>query len=454
MNPARIALAALAALATACSISPGAQTAPSQFCRMEPIPLDVDIEGDPTAAGSQFPDTSTLGGRILTSYRRPPAPGPQPIGPEEPVSGSIILLSGGGEDGAFGAGFLDAWSRARPRGLPRARIVTGISTGAILSTFAFIDQPDRVAQQYAIEREEDILQPYSDSRDTLGQGLTAVRRGAVADLSPLRRRLLANIGDAEMQAIEAERDAGRSLFVGAVDMDSGRAVAFDLTALAARYNAARRGEGGEDPELLRGCYVDAIIASSSVPMAAPPVFIDNRMYIDGGARFGVFTREFEQVTRRLAEARPAAGGAGASPRFLYVIMNSDMVTAPQCRTSNEDPCPPEDDFEGRHADWDLPGLASRSLSVLINQIYRFSAARLHDIADREDFGARVEYIRPDLATHRFPAGGPTCPEARAEDVRVDHPVEFHRRFMACLIDYGRMRAGRSGWPALEPAPGA
>ena len=144
-------------------------------------------------------------------------------------------------------------------------------------------------------------------------------------------------------------------------------------------------------------------------------------------------------------------GQSGPPRFLYAIMNSDMVTAPQCRTSNDEPCPPEDDFEGRHADWTLPGLAGRSVSVLVNQIYRFSAARLHDIAGREDFGARVEYIGADMRRHRFPAGsGPTCPEARAEDARVDRPVEFHRRYMHCLIDYGRARAARSGWAALEP----
>ncbi|MGZ8311442.1 MAG: patatin-like phospholipase family protein [Allosphingosinicella sp.] len=453
MNPLRLALVLLPVLLTACAISPGPQTAPELFCRMEPIQLDVDAEGEPTLGGPNLPDPGTLGGRILETYRDSERPGPPPAATEEPVSGSIILLSGGGEDGAFGAGFLDGWAAARrPHGLPRARIVTGISTGAILSTFAFIDEPERLARNYAIQREEDILQPYSDSRDELGLAVTAVRRGAVADLSPLRRLLLANVDEAAMARIEQERDAGRSLYVGAVDMDSGQAVAFDLTALAERYWAAKRGRSEEDPERIRECYVDAIIASSSVPMAAPPVFIDNRMYIDGGARFGVFTHEFEQVTARLAAAR-AGTGRGGRPRFLYAVMNSDMVTAPQCRTADAALCPPEDPNAGRHRDWTLPGLAGRSLSVLINQIYRFSAARLHDIADREDFGARVEYIRPDMSSHVYPAGsGTTCPQAREEDERVDRPVEFHRRFMHCLIDYGRMRAGRSGWAALEPVP--
>ncbi|MBV8212078.1 MAG: patatin-like phospholipase family protein [Verrucomicrobia bacterium] len=49
---------------------------------------------------------------------------------------SILALSGRGEHGAFGAGLLDGWSESGRR--PTFDIVTGVSTGALMSPFAFL----------------------------------------------------------------------------------------------------------------------------------------------------------------------------------------------------------------------------------------------------------------------------------------------------------------------------
>ena len=48
----------------------------------------------------------------------------------------MLVISGGGSDGAFGAGLLKGWSASGTR--PRFRIVTGISTGALIAPFAFL----------------------------------------------------------------------------------------------------------------------------------------------------------------------------------------------------------------------------------------------------------------------------------------------------------------------------
>jgi hypothetical protein len=48
----------------------------------------------------------------------------------------FLAISGGGEDGAFGAGLLVGWSAAGTR--PRFKGVTGISTGALTAPFAFL----------------------------------------------------------------------------------------------------------------------------------------------------------------------------------------------------------------------------------------------------------------------------------------------------------------------------
>jgi len=48
---------------------------------------------------------------------------------------NILALSGGGSNGAFGAGILNGWSATGTR--PIFKIVTGISTGALIAPFAF-----------------------------------------------------------------------------------------------------------------------------------------------------------------------------------------------------------------------------------------------------------------------------------------------------------------------------
>src|SRR5262245_51959304 len=55
-------------------------------------------------------------------------------GPLPPAE--YLALSGGGSDGAFGAGLLCGWSAAGTR--PNFKAVTGISTGALIAPFAFL----------------------------------------------------------------------------------------------------------------------------------------------------------------------------------------------------------------------------------------------------------------------------------------------------------------------------
>src|SRR5581483_4954397 len=53
----------------------------------------------------------------------------------------ILVLSGGGAWGAYGAGFLNGWSQ-RPAAMggqrPQFDVVTGISVGAIMAPYAFL----------------------------------------------------------------------------------------------------------------------------------------------------------------------------------------------------------------------------------------------------------------------------------------------------------------------------
>ena len=50
----------------------------------------------------------------------------------------ILLLSGGGQMGAYGAGFLRGWQSRTDAPMPRFDLVTGVSTGALQAPFAVV----------------------------------------------------------------------------------------------------------------------------------------------------------------------------------------------------------------------------------------------------------------------------------------------------------------------------
>jgi hypothetical protein len=125
---------------------------------------------------------------------------------------------------------------------------------------------------------------------TLRDEEVARKRGAIEflwansiyDTAPLRARVASLISDELLTAVVEEANRShRLLFVAAVDADSGMLEYFDLVGIA-RDTA--------NPERRR-CYAAAILASAAIPAAFPPVFINDRMYIDGGARRYAFFLE-------------------------------------------------------------------------------------------------------------------------------------------------------------------
>lgn len=47
-----------------------------------------------------------------------------------------LAISGGGDNGAYGAGLLNGWTATGKR--PEFKLVTGVSTGALIAPFAFL----------------------------------------------------------------------------------------------------------------------------------------------------------------------------------------------------------------------------------------------------------------------------------------------------------------------------
>jgi hypothetical protein len=365
---------------------------------------------------------------------------------------AMLFISGGSQNGAFGAGILKGWKDKQGK-LPAFAVVTGVSTGAILSTFAFTGDVQGAVDGYTITEEGQLLHANVKSKGA-GLGLGAVsallRKGAVANLVPLRGRISDALTPAMLTAVAEGQDAGRKLFIGVVDVDSGEAVAFDMTDLAGRWRDAK--PDSSDRERIKGCYVEAILASSSVPMAAPPVFIDNRMYADGGARFGVFS---DEIGKTIQDRAQAAGLA--EPATTYVIMNGTQKIDRLCpwETCPADAPAPTTLSDQPHKKWNFIDLALRSEGILVNQIYRFSADKIQARANAQ--GRLFQFFKIDDDADRFPTAFPDVPEAgtlscakwRQYDADTLRPIQFYPHFMRCLTAYGIDRASKHKWSDAE-----
>lgn len=380
-------------------------------------------------------------------------------------SGNMLFLSGGSQHGAFGAGFLAGWKqRNGPAGLPRFSVVTGISTGGLQSTFAFLGRPEIATFGFSIDHETEILETYIHGAD-LDRGLplkmvdALIRKGAISDLVPLRGRLDTMLTPEIMRAVSARFEEGAKLYVGATDFDSGQAVAFDLTEMAYRFATA---PDDAHRRLYKTCYIEALIASSIVPVAAKPVFIDNRMYIDGGVRYAVFAEDIGAQLEKADIKKSLAGSSSGEAVRIYIILNGDGESEVKCGAREEDLCtgPNGTRQEGAaHEDWDFFTLASRSVSLLTNQVATLSIDRALNLArgtDSEVFFVRLE--EEDLTSHSLnsgdlterlqtasPDGTRTCKDWRQIDDNLDDPVEFHPRYMQCLISLGFERGEQFDW---------
>jgi hypothetical protein len=191
----------------------------------------------------------------------------------------FLVLSGGGSHGAFGAGVLYGWSERGDR--PDFKIVTGISSGALQATSAFIGSSgDHLLKQaFTGISNKDVFVSRSP--------IDALFADGMKDTTPLRRMLERMIDDSILAAVAAKHRRGGRLFVGSTNIDGGTFVMWDLGAIAAsgRPDARQR-------------YIDALMASSAVPGLFSPVYFDveidgkvqRQMHVDGGAASQMFFR--------------------------------------------------------------------------------------------------------------------------------------------------------------------
>ena len=228
----------------------------------------------------------------------------------------ILVISGGGDWGAFGAGVLKGWGRVSGElARPQFDVVTGVSTGALIAPFAFLGDDasiERVVQLYRNPREDIAVSrglffflPNNPSFYLL-PGLESELRGALD--APLLARIAA-----------AEAD-GRALLVNTTNIDLGEMQAWDVVAEAKTALAA--GDPGRVHSIL--------LASAGIPAIFPAREIGGHLYVDGAITgnilYGARVREEDSLVARWRAKHTRT----APPRLRYwVIFNNQFRFPPQ-----------------------------------------------------------------------------------------------------------------------------
>lgn len=364
----------------------------------------------------------------------------------------MIFLSGGGLNGAFGAGVLEGWAAKRGGELPDFAVVTGVSTGSLLSLAAFANTAGAARKGYEIDHESeaiDLLIQYNGQNLTPSNYLEAVKAGGIADLAPLQRSVHAILHDPEFDMLEKiilKSRMGRKLYTGVVDLDTGEAVALDMSAMAIRIG--EYAIGSTERALLTDCFVRAVAASSSVPLAARPIAIDNRLYIDGGARFLVFTDQIGPMIRPMPAmsidpSGPVPMMAPPPQREIYMVINGSQDIETDCQKMDPRDCNDAWSETGLRQDWNMVEVALRSIDILQSQVKAFSAetVRMRAVLDGEARLNPIKINETDRDTHAFAYEGQvkTCNDWKMVDKETDGSLQFHKRYMRCMIDLGKRR---------------
>jgi hypothetical protein len=210
----------------------------------------------------------------------------------------VLAVSGGGSNGAYGAGILVGWTK--------------VSTGALTAPFAFLgpDWDTRLTQAYTSEAAGRIL---------ARRGIDIFFRPSFYTTNNLRALVAKYVDPPLLYAVAVEHAKGRRLLIATTNLDTEQTVIWDMGAIASR---------GDDTALK--LFQDVLVASASIPGVFPPTLIEvegkgrrlSEMHVDGGVTLPFFVAP--EALLLWTSPDNAQNGGMARPDRIRVIVNGKI----------------------------------------------------------------------------------------------------------------------------------
>ncbi|MDP1910073.1 MAG: patatin-like phospholipase family protein [Hyphomicrobium sp.] len=304
-----------------------------------------------------------------------------------------LAVSGGGDNGAFGAGLMNGWTALGTR--PEFKMVTGVSTGALIAPFAFLgpSYDDALRDVYTTMTPDKVFRV---------RGLTAALfDDAMADTGPLAQVIEGYADQKMLDAIAREYQRGRLLLIGTTHLDAQRPVIWNIGAIAASGHP-----GALD------LFRKILRASAAIPGLFQPVLFDveidgkkyQEMHVDGGAiaQLFLYPPSINISTSGIRRQRNA-----------YIIRNARLdpdYAASERRTIS---------------------IAGRAINTMLAASGQNDVLRTYFVSQRDGVDYNLAYIGADFSA---PKTG-----------------EFDQTYMRALYAYG-LQQGKDGraWHKLPP----
>ena len=302
---------------------------------------------------------------------------------------NVLVLSGGGSDGAFGAGLLNGWTASGKR--PKFMAVTGVSTGALIAPFAFLGPgyDSTLREFYTQYSTKDILTP------TVVAGLLG--DSSVTSSAPLSKLIEKYVTTSVLRKIAAEHKRGRRLLVGTTNLDAERSVIWDMGQIAT---------AGTTKALK--LFRKILLASASIPGVFPPVMIAveidgkarREMHVDGGTTDNVVLLPVQtnlSVIDRAVKHKPK--------RRVYAIVNSHLNP------------------EWKNVKASSTSIAGRSIQTMIKQQTIGDVLKLYAFSRKNGIDFNLTSVPPEF--------------------RKESKEPFDKEYMNALFAFGE-KLGREG----------
>ena len=312
---------------------------------------------------------------------------------------NYLSLSGGGDNGAFGAGLLIGWTDQGTR--PMFDQVVGISTGALIAPMAYLGSAydDVLRDVFTSVTPKDVYK----ERGVLGLLLN----DAMADNAPLAALIEKNVTSKMLDDIaEQYQTKGRLLLIGTTNIDTGQIVLWNMGKIAS-YRTA------ESAQLFR----KVMLASAAIPGAFPPSLFEatldgkefNELHVDGGLAVQIYL--YPGAVTKIAFAQEVMK---QRKRNAYIIRNAKISIDHSTTARNG------------------LGIVDRALKKMIQAQGIGNLYQIYEIARRDNISFNLAFIGDDFVH--------------------PHPAEFDQDYMRALFNYGYQKALR-GYPWSTSPPG-